>query len=364
MKREEINIPQVDQPIIENQINVPVECLEDANLKDELEVSSDKGDKCEPMPQFTDVGVQVTSDFIFMQFKNYIQNERDLSTATGINSFKVFNCIVEMVKLAFGQDSETNTKMSLHDKILMTFLKLKQNLSYSFLAMFFRTYSGVHCRRVFYETLNMLSEVLKVAISWPSREEISKNMPLCFEGFEDTRVVIDCTEIFIQEPKNLCCQIITHSNYKKARTGKIMTGVAPDGSITYVSKTWGGRASDSAIFQSSELVNLLEPGDAIMTDKGFLIDEICAKNNWKLIRPPFLKDKKQFSKLESTETVKIAKARVHVERSNQRIKTFRILGGTLPAQLIPHLQDIFIIICGTINMTSPILKDNRFMKQL
>lgn len=311
-----------------------------------------------------EIGVQVTSgDFIF-EFENFIRNERDLSTATGINSFEVLNCIVGLVQDAFGNLTEhQNTKMSLHDKIIMTYVKIKQNLSYSFLAMLFRCYSNTHCRRIFLETLNMLSETLKVAVTWPSKNEILRNMPSCFEGFEDVRVVIDCTEIFIQEPKNLCCQIITHSNYKKARTAKIMTGVAPDGSITYISKAWGGRTSDQKIFEKSSITQLLESGDSIMVDKGFGIDEVCAKNKWKLIRPPFLSDKKQLSQAESLMTARIAKARVHVERSNQRIKTFKLVGDTMPVKLVPYVNQIFLVVCSTVNLCNPILKDDKFMKR-
>lgn len=59
---------------------------------------------------------------------------------------------------------------------------------------------------------------------------------------------------------------------------------------------------------------------------------------------------------------RIAKVRVHIERSNQRIKTFNILGSLLHAQLVPVLEDIFKVICATVNMCSPILKDNKFMQ--
>lgn len=87
-----------------------------------------------------------------------------------------------------------------------------------------------------------------------------------------------------------------------------------------------------------------------MVDRGFLINEVCEVNRWKCVRPPFLKDKKQFSKEESILTAKIAKARVHIERSNQRIKTFKILGSIMPMALVPIIEDIFIIICATINV--------------
>ncbi|XP_011702390.1 PREDICTED: uncharacterized protein LOC105458621 [Wasmannia auropunctata] len=252
--------------------------------------------------------------------------------------------------------------MTLKEKIIKTFIKLKQNLSYSFLALIFKCYSAKHCQRIFYNTVKMLSICLKAAIPWPLREEIRRNIPECFESFEDVRVVLDCTEVFIQRPAELCCQILTYSYYKSAQTCKIVTGVSPAGNITFVSKSYGGQATDSSIFQQSDLIHLLEPGDAIMVDRGFLIDEVCQINRWKCVRPPFLKDKNQFSKEESILTAKIAKARVHVERSNQCIKTFKILGSVMPVALVPILEDIFIIIFATINMSSPILSDSKFMK--
>lgn len=99
-----------------------------------------------------------------------------------------------------------------------------------------------------------------------------------------------------------------------------------------------------------------------MVDRGFLIDEVCEINRLKCIRPPFLKDEKQFSKAESILTSKIATARVHIERSNQRIKTFKILGSTMSVKLVPILEDIFTVVCATISMSSPILSDKNFMK--
>ncbi|KAJ8914361.1 hypothetical protein NQ315_011349 [Exocentrus adspersus] len=54
--------------------------------------------------------------------------------------------------------------------------------------------------------------------------------------------------------------------------------------------------------------------DTIMVDKGFLIDEECNKHFIKIIRPHFLRNKKQFSEKEAKENVSISKARVHIER--------------------------------------------------
>ena len=98
-----------------------------------------------------------------------------------------------------------------------------------------------------------------------------------------------------------------------------------------------------------------------MLDKGFRIEEACARRGVKIVRPPFLQKKRKFTMEEARLTAAIASARVHVERCNQRIKAFKITGDTMSARLIPYVDDIFNIICGVVNLSSPILKDNKFM---
>ncbi|XP_014238335.1 uncharacterized protein LOC106660038 [Trichogramma pretiosum] len=229
------------------------------------------------------------SDESKCKFMEFLTSEKKLSAATGIENFDIFNTI--------------------------------QNLCYSFLAIIFNSVSEQRCQRIFTETLVTLSKVLKGCIRWPSRDEIRKNIPLCFEDFEDTRIVLDYTEIFIQNPKEICCQIIAYSYYKGNVTLKFMTGVTPAGDISFISKVYGGRTSDSKIFEQSELMTLLQPGDYIMVDCGFLIEELYQKN----------------------QTPKVAKARVRVERSNQRIKAFEVLGSTMPSNLVPFAEDIMTV---------------------
>ena len=141
-----------------------------------------------------------------------------------------------------------------------------------------------------------------------------------------------------------------------------MTAVTSAGLICFVSDAYLGSSSDKAIFEQSNLINLLEKDDGLMTDKGFLIDDICLKHDIKLVRPPFLRNKKQFSREEALLNAKIAKARVHIERSNQRIKVFKILSTKVPSYLVPKIEQIFTIVCAIVNLSSPILKDDKFNK--
>lgn len=309
---------------------------------------------------FQDVGVQVQSGDLLPKFIQFLKSDSELSTFTGIESFNIFNTIVDLVKLVKPEDSKA--KLSVQDKVLMTYVKLKQNMSYASLSIMFNCCTAKQCQRIFTDMIHILSKCLIVAIPWPSEEEISRNLPQCFEDFKDVRVVLDCTEIFLQKSKNLCCQLNTYSHYKSTYTCKFLTGVTPAGNISFISKPYGGRASDKAIFEQSNLKNLLQPGNAVMVDRGFLIDDMCQINGWKCIRPPFLKNKKQFTKSEAILTSKIACARVHIERSNQRIKAFQIVGSRLSVNLVPLLEEIFTVICATVNLNSPILKDGTFIQ--
>ncbi|KAJ8671937.1 hypothetical protein QAD02_003196 [Eretmocerus hayati] len=308
-------------------------------------------------------GVQVDHKFSILDM---LKTDMQLSSATGIETFLLLDTIVNFMKAATDNQYETKKcTMDTRKRVIMTYLKMKQNIFYRFLSIIFGSIvCEQHCARIFVETVLMLNKIMKaIALPWPSRATIRKNLPQCFEGFENTRIVLDCTEIFIQKPQNLCCRIQVYSNYKGVDTIKFMTGVTPGGNVSYISKPYGGRYSDSAIFEQSGLVELLEAGDGVMVDKGFLIDEPCQMKKLCLIRPPFLtkKNNRKFSATEAILTASIAKARVHVERFNQRIKVFDILGGVYPISLVPIIGEVFNVVCGTVNLSSPIIDDDKFM---
>lgn len=63
----------------------------------------------------------------------------------------------------------------------------------------------------------------------------------------------------------------------------------------------------------------MEIADAIMVDKEFIIDDLCAEKCIELIRPHFLKNKIKFSNTEVLLNKDTASARVHIERVHQRM---------------------------------------------
>ena len=92
--------------------------------------------------------------------------------------------------------------------------------------------------------------------------------------------------------------------------------------MTFISDLYGGHASDRQIVVSSGILDLLEPGDSIMADRGFEIQDLSVLKKASLNIPPFMRCKDQSNPDEEDETRQIASVRIHVERAIERIKNF------------------------------------------
>ena len=104
------------------------------------------------------------------------------------------------------------------------------------------------------------------------------------------------------------------------------------------------------------IFNLLEPGDEILADRGFGIeDDLPAGVSLNL--PPFLNDQKQFSE-DETKTRRIEKYRIHVERAIQRIKSFCILQHTLPISMAADRNKIWIVCSYLTLFFKPLVREH------
>ena len=111
---------------------------------------------------------------------------------------------------------------------------------------------------------------------WPSKDTVVTEMPKSMkEKYPSTRVIIDCTEFYAENPGKLSLQKLFYSSYKSRVTVKSLVGIMPGGGFSFVSSAFPGSISDRDIVQKSGLLNLpYEVGDAIMADRGFTIKDL------------------------------------------------------------------------------------------
>lgn len=245
------------------------------------------------------------------------------------------------------------------DRLLIFLMKMKLGVSFSALSVLF----GVHrttVSRIFYSNLEELASATSNLVFWPSKSVVQRTMPDCFHpNYSNTRVIIDCTEFQVEIPSTVDNRVWCYSHYKKGFTAKVLIGITPGGFISFKSKVAGGRKSDAQITVESGLVDYLENGDIVLADKGFpqikkILDESGKEIG--IVMPPFLSDKRAFSRDETDATYSIARVRIHVERIMQRLRLYQIL-NKIPQNLFCHIDDILHICCVLVNLQNSIFSN-------
>ena len=83
-------------------------------------------------------------------------------------------------------------------------------------------------------------------------------------------IIIDRFGIPIERPSNLEAQATTWSNYKHKNTVKVLLGIAPQGVISFVSDTWGGRVNDKYLTDHCGILKKLLSQDIVLADRGLI----------------------------------------------------------------------------------------------
>lgn len=205
--------------------------------------------------------------------------------------------------------------LSKFEQFILVLIRLRLNLSLQDLAFRFNV-SCSTVSRIWHKIIGILHERLEFIIEWPEREVLQATMPMSFRQAFGCKVavIVDCFEVLIERPSNLLARAQTWSNYKHSNSAKFLIGISPSGYVTYISRAWGGRASDKQITEESSLLKNLLPGDIVLADRGFTIEDSVGFYCASLKMPAFTKGKSQLSAYEVEETRKLANVRIHVER--------------------------------------------------
>ena len=273
---------------------------------------------------------------------------------TGLPNFEVVKIVFEHVSKTL-PPSERSTKLSSFDEFICAMVKLRTNRANEDLSYCFGV-SPATISRILLKWFKQMDLRLQNLIFWPDRDALWKTTPECFRSSFGTKVavIIDCFEIFIERPSNLKARAITWSNYKHHNTVKVLLGITPQGVISFISESWGGRVSDKHLTEKCGILKKLLPNDVVLADRGFDIADSIGAMQAKLHIPAFTKGKSQLSALEVENTRTIANVRIHVERVIGCVRQkFKILQSTLPihyliirkGEEVPLIDRIIRICC-------------------
>ena len=148
-------------------------------------------------------------------------------------------------------------------------------------------------------------------------------------------VLIDCFEVFIDRPSTLKARAETWTSYKHHNTIKFLIGITPQGTVSYISRAWGGCVPDKCIAENCGILDKINPGDVLLADHGFNIQESVAYTMAQVKMPASTKGKSQLSPVYIETTQKIAHVRIHVERVIGSVRQkYGVLNGQLPSDFL------------------------------
>ena len=161
------------------------------------------------------------------------------------------------------QSSKTcgQLRLPIYDQFLLCLIKLKRGMTYKEMRFRFKIKSDLASKIVktwlqfIFLTMKDMKDEMFV-----KKNDISRPLPKHFrcQLLRNVRVVIDCTEIFVESSTNYRQQGNIFSNYKHHATIKILIGVSPSGAAIFVSDGFEGSISDKAITQDSGFLDFIE----------------------------------------------------------------------------------------------------------
>lgn len=142
-------------------------------------------------------------------------------------------------------------------ELFLTLMKLRLDFSEEFLGHLFGIrQTTAEC--VFRRWIHVMSIRLHPLIVWPGRKYLQRSLKL------NCICIIDCFEVFIEPPKGVMALSHTWSASKQCNSIKFVISITSQGSVSFVSKPWGGCVTNEHIVENCGLLDKLLPGDLLL----------------------------------------------------------------------------------------------------
>ena len=256
-----------------------------------------------------------------------------LNFYTGLHALTLLDSIEKAIK-NLDQFKNPPREISLRNRIILVFMRMKTDLSFTQLAKVFAV-ADERVAEYFFETVRFLRAALDFAVRWPIVENNTDQPYHFFPKYVETFVKLDCPSDHLKYFKCQNCRILLHSKHNGELTAKYLIGVAASGLICYCGDGHFVQASDNHVYNAEKVRRHISFGLTVRADKDFFMDDSLRANYSQLCRPPFLVKKK------------IKSSEVNVEKA---IKRFNIFNNSFRKYLVGVMDDLIFIACAVSNL--------------
>ena len=281
-----------------------------------------------------------------LDYNRIIENSKHCFTVTGLEPSLLSGLVQWLLQSPNIKKANCPYTLPLEDQIMVTLCRLRQDVSFALLSVITGGVSISTLTNYFHKWISIMSTELEFLITMVDRDIVYKIIPSHFrDEFPKLTSIIDCFEIFCESPKAYKPKAQLYSNYKKHSTVKFLISCTPIGSINFISRAWGGRATDCTIVKQSGFLTSKyhERNDQILADRGFdLVSEFKLLSGTQLFVPDFRRSggDTQLTSAQVENTRKIAHVRIHIERVIGLLRNqYTILQGTLCLNTLQHQSD-------------------------
>jgi len=149
--------------------------------------------------------------------------------------------------------------------------------------------------------------------------------------------------------RNFDVNNITFSQYKNHTTGKTSVWITPYGSLLKCSDKYPGTISDSDVTEQSGVLDMLEKGTVVLTNKDFGITVLCLAKGLNHNRPP-LKYNPQYDETEISKNFDIVTLRIYNENYIGRMRDWAIINACWPSNRIDLLGYVHKVLAHIVNI--------------
>ena len=175
----------------------------------------------------------------FIRLECIADNDANVAFYTGFPTYSHLKCCFDFPGAESGHLQYRDSKRVLDSKrslppleeFFLVMVRLRLGLFEQDLAYRFGVSQSTVCR-IFTTWINFLYVQFQQISLWPPNKYVNSHMPKLFkQQYPITRVIIDATEIFIQQSALPEVKQLTFSNYKNHNTYKCLVGISPSGVV-------------------------------------------------------------------------------------------------------------------------------------